>query len=321
MSRKVLPLMNHTHLVRLRTITRWPLVGLLLTLLAAILIGLPLSFVATNLLRFPSSLLLGELLFAVVVVGATLLVTLLIQGDTLEEAGFRLQGALRDLAIGFGVGTMLLALSVGLLALFGGYHIVGVATAPQEWWAIAEVFALMALVGLAEETLFRGILFRYLEAGFGSWVALLLTSALFGAVHLSNPAATLWGAAAIAVEAGIMLGAAYMLTRSLWLAIGIHWGWNFVQGSVFGFNVSGSNLPLASVFKPTISGPELLSGGAFGIEASLIAVVVCTLFGVALLIAAVRRGHVVTPCWLRRLLGRGQRDGATTVEAERALEQ
>lgn len=305
---------------RLQQISRWPPVGLILTVLVALLIGLPLSVVSAS-LRLPSSLLLSELLLAIAAVGATLIVTLLLQGGTLELAGFRPQGALRDLALGFGAGTLLLCLSVGVLALFGGYRIVGVATTGAEWRAVAGVLVLMALVGLAEETLFRGILFRYVEAGLGSWVALLFTSALFGATHLSNPAATLWGATAIAIEAGIMLGAAFMLTRSLWLAIGIHWGWNFVQGSVFGFNVSGSNLPLASVFKPTVRGPELLSGGAFGIEASLIAVVVCTLFGIWLLVLAVQRGHVVTPRWIRRLLRRAPVANAEPPAAESPAER
>ena len=91
-----------------------------------------------------------------------------------------------------------------------------------------------------EELLFRGILFRWLEEFGGSWLALLLTSALFGAAHLGNPNATAFSAFCIAVEAGVLLGAAYMLTRSLWLPMGLHAAWNFTQGEIFDVPVSGS---------------------------------------------------------------------------------
>ncbi len=291
---------------RARRVVRWPVVGLALTALLTLLVVLPVQLGASAAGLRPS-LLGDELTLALAAIAATLIVTLPVQGWGLAEAGFGRQRALRDLWLGFLAGAALLSVSVGILALSGGYRVVGVAATPQEWRGIGYGLLLMAVVGLAEETLFRGIIFRYIEAALGSWAALALTSALFGVAHLSNPAATVAGAAAIAIEAGIMLGAAYMLTRSLWLAIGIHWSWNFFQGSVFGINVSGSNLPLASILTPTIGGPEILSGGAFGIEASMIAVVVCVIFGIWLLLRARRAGQVFTPLWALRLLGRAPR--------------
>ena len=90
--------------------------------------------------------------------------------------------------------------------------------------------------------MFRGVLFRWLEEFGGSWVALLLTSVLFGAAHLANPNASWIAAIGIALEAGVMLGAAYMLTRSLWLPMGLHAAWNFTQGEIFDIPVSGTKV-------------------------------------------------------------------------------
>ena len=93
-----------------------------------------------------------------------------------------------------------------------------------------------------EEILFRGVLFRWIEEFGGSWAALLITSIFFGAAHLFNPNASPIAAFGIALEAGLLLGAAYMLTRSLWLPIGIHAAWNFTQGEVFDIPVSGTSV-------------------------------------------------------------------------------
>jgi uncharacterized protein len=95
---------------------------------------------------------------------------------------------------------------------------------------------------------------------------------------------------AIALEAGIFLGAAYMLTRRLWFVIGAHFGWNFAEGAIFGLSVSG-NQAKGGVIQGTLAGPPLLSGGSFGVEASLPAVLVCLAAAAALLVLAHRRGR------------------------------
>jgi hypothetical protein len=149
-----------------------------------------------------------------------------------------------------------------------------------------------------EELLFRGILFRWLEEFAGSWVALLLTSALFGAAHLLNPNASLVAAFGIAIEAGVLLGGAYMLTRNLWLAMGLHAGWNFTQGEIFDVPVSG--MPEHGLLQAKLAGPPLLSGAGFGLEASIFAMVIATGAGIVLVVLAVRRGQLVQPWWVRR---------------------
>jgi hypothetical protein len=152
--------------------------------------------------------------------------------------------------------------------------------------------------GSFEEILFRGILLRHLEAMLGTWAALGITSVLFGAAHLTNPGATWFAAFAIAMEAGILLGAAYLVTRRLWLAAGIHAAWNFTQGWIFSVPVSGGEAPLGLLITRRV-GPDWLTGGDFGLEASVIAMVVATAAGLFLLRRAVKQDRLVPPMWRR----------------------
>lgn len=130
-------------------------------------------------------------------------------------------------------------------------------------------------VGLFEELVIRAIVFRLLLRAFGVWPALVLSAALFGGLHLLNPNATAVAAVAIAVEAGLMLAAFYLLTGRLWMSVGVHAAWNFAQGSIFGARVSGLT-PAHSLFvsAPRPGAPIFLSGGAFGPEASLPAMLI-----------------------------------------------
>ena len=204
-------------------------------------------------------------------------------------------GALPELGAGLLIGFVLFSAMTGIVALLGGFEVLGWrggVGAIWTWLAIAVVS------GTLEEVLFRGILQRHLEAVFGSWIALAITSALFGLGHIFNPDASLFAAFAIAVEAGILLGAAYMLTRRLWLAIGIHAAWNFTQGWVFSVPVSGGEVPLG-LFITRRTGPDWLTGGDFGLEASVVAMVVATLAGVLMLRRALANRQVVAPMWRR----------------------
>jgi membrane protease YdiL (CAAX protease family) len=158
------------------------------------------------------------------------------------------------------------------------------------------------MAAFMEEILFRGILFRWIEEFAGSWAALAITSALFGLAHILNPNATWFSSLAIAVEAGLLLGGAYMLTRSLWLPIGLHAAWNFTQGEIFGVPVSGG--AVHGLLKSRLTGPALLSGGGFGLEASLIALVIATAAGICFIWLAVRRGEVIGPSWVCDLVAR-----------------
>jgi hypothetical protein len=177
---------------------------------------------------------------------------------------------------------------IACIALTGGYRVDGSGS-----MSVAVGFlGFTAAAAVTEELLFRGVLLRVLEERVGTWVALLLTAVLFGAMHLANPDATVWGALAIAIEAGGMLGAAYVATRTLWLPIGLHFGWNFAAAGIFGTEVSGSDAP-QGLLEGVTSGPVLLSGGDFGPEGSLFAVLAGAALTVVFLRLAHRRGRIV----------------------------
>lgn len=168
------------------------------------------------------------------------------------------------------LGVALFSCVMGCLWLARAYHPSGWGSGPPMATAL-----LSAVAGaVVEEIIFRGFLFRLVAGLGGNWTALAVTSALFGFAHIANPGATVASSASIAIEAGILLGAAYAATGSLWLPIGIHAGWNLAEGPLFGMAVSG-NAQRAGWIGGTLHGPVLLTGGPFGPEASIAAVVVC----------------------------------------------
>lgn len=156
----------------------------------------------------------------------------------------------------------------------------------------AAVSLLILIAGaVQEELIFRGMIFRKLERSFGSWIALIVSAILFGAIHLTNPNAILVSGIAIIVTAGILIAAIYILTRSLWWAIGIHPGWNFFEGSVFGTQISGH--VQSGFFSSIITGPVARSGGSFGPEAGLAAILIVGTIGFLLCLRAVRQHHML----------------------------
>lgn len=197
----------------------------------------------------------------------------------------------RELALGLLAGAGLYALCVLILATLGIYRIEGVNAAALMLPALAMALS----TGVFEELLHRGTVFRNLEDMLGSWIALLASALFFGFRHLGNADGNILGALAITIEAGLLLAALYMLTRRLWPCIGFHVAWNFTQAGVF----SGA-FEQPGLLKARLEGPELLTGGAFGMEASLVALLVCTAAGVAILIMAAHRGNIVQPNWRRK---------------------
>ena len=145
-----------------------------------------------------------------------------------------------------------------------------------------SMFMLFLAVAVGEEMIFRGVIFRWLDERWNTWVALLISAILFGLMHISNENATWWSSLAIAIEAGLLLGAAYKWSGTLWVPIGIHWAWNYVQGNVFGLAVSGMQVG-DTILETTVNGPDIITGGAFGPEASIIAVILGTLITIVFL--------------------------------------
>lgn len=198
------------------------------------------------------------------------------------------RGAVAATGVGLLVGIGMFTAVIACTALLGGYRAEG-------WGSVNDALGLLGLAvtaGVAEELVFRGILFRVVEERAGTWLAMAATAVLFGATHLLNPDATLWGAVAVAVEGGCVLAAAFAATRTLWLPIGLHVGWNFAVTGIFGTAVSGAG-SATGLLDGVTSGPVLLSGGAFGPEASLAALLVGMAMTAVFLRLAHRRGRLV----------------------------
>ncbi|MFJ6673709.1 lysostaphin resistance A-like protein [Actinosynnema sp. NPDC091369] len=197
-------------------------------------------------------------------------------------------GAVAATGRGLLIGVAMCGAVIANIAFLGSYRIDGFGSVTG---AVA-LLGFMAAAAVTEELLFRGVLFRIVEQRTGTWIALALTGAVFGLAHLPNPNATFWGATAIAIEAGFMLAAAYAATRTLWLPIGLHFGWNFALAGVFGAEVSGNDTA-QGLLDATLSGPTLFSGGEFGPEGSVYAVAAGAALTVLFLWLAHRRGHIV----------------------------
>jgi membrane protease YdiL (CAAX protease family) len=200
----------------------------------------------------------------------------------------------RELGVGLLLGFGLYSLCIAILMGLGIYRAEGL----NAWAILLPGLAAPLATGVFEELLFRGGVFCVAERWLGSWAALAVSSLVFGFVHLENDAATMQGILSISTWAGILLAATYMLTRRLWLGIGLHAAWNYTQGTVYSGIVSGNQAPTPGLVISTMQGPDWLTGGSFGVEASVVALLVCSAVGVAMLAAAVRRGNVVRPAWV-----------------------
>jgi len=196
-----------------------------------------------------------------------------------------LSAAPGGLLAGVAVGAALFASVIGVLAFLGHATV----TVPAALAFPAIACALAILSGVIEELVFRGALFRLVEERFGSLVALVFSAAIFGAIHAFNHGATWVSTVAIALEPGVLLALAYAATRTLWFPIGLHAAWNFTEGGIFTTAVSGGQTH--GLLKTTLTGPEILTGGAFGPEASVVAVALCLAAAAVLFAIALRRGH------------------------------
>ncbi len=203
-----------------------------------------------------------------------------------------LPGMGRELGLGLLVGAVLYSLCVLILMLLGNYQIIGL----NPWSFMLPAVSMALGSGVFEELVYRGVLFRVVEESLGSWISLLVSSLVFGIAHLHNDNATVIGALSISVEAGLLLAGAYMVTRRLWMSIGFHFAWNFTQSGIFSGNVSGNDTG-QGLIKASVQGSDWLTGGSFGLEASMVALLMGTAAGVALLLMAVRRGNVMPPLW------------------------
>lgn len=266
----------------------FPLVQIVVAIL---FIAIPFAIVSTpfNLFADKAGRQVGALLLTAVVLAGYWAYVRIIEKRTPTELSRAQSG--RELGLGLALGALLFCMTIGILAAAGVYQVTGY----NRWWIVLASVPGFILTGVLEETLIRAIVFRILEKSLGSWIALGISALIFGFLHLLNPGATFLNAAAISIEAGILLAAAYMLTRRLWLCIGIHIAWNFTQGGIFSVAVSGGKSQ--GLLQSKMIGPDWLSGGTFGAEASVVALTVCLAAGICLLLLAVKKNNVIPPFW------------------------
>jgi len=210
-------------------------------------------------------------LYLAAVLLATWLARRLLDRRLFLDLGLRLgRGWWTDLLFGTAAGGVLMAgiyaveWAAGWLA-FGGFAWEGMEWG-QLWPLLGTAFFIYVAVGINEEVMMRGYVMQNLAEGLNMFWAVLISSAVFGLMHLGNPYAS-WISTLNLAVAGLFLAAGYLVTRSLWLPIGLHFGWNFFQGTVFGFPVSGTGG--FHLIRQTVAGPEWVTGGPFGPEAGL----------------------------------------------------
>lgn len=226
--------------------------------------------------NYDQLLLVSQLISLVTVLVATSVSLRIFRRQSLLDLGLSVyRGWLLDTAMGLLLGF------IGFFLLF----IVGSATGlvtvsrqatlePAVIQSLITAFIIFVMVALSEEILIRGYMLQTLELGWGTIAAAVASSLFWGALHLTNPGSTL-GAAITLGAAGLVFAYAYIITRSLWLPIALHFSWNLSEGPIFGFSVSG--LETQGIVSSQLNGPDFITGGAFGPEAGLIVIPILVL--------------------------------------------
>lgn len=205
---------------------------------------------------------------------------------------FSKKGIVKNLTLGIALGVILQSLTILVIYLKGGYSVLAI----NSILFVIPLFAMAFTSAIFEEILFRGIIFRILEEKLGTFIALLISAFFFGASHLANPNSSLSAGIGLAIQAGLLLGAAYVYTRNLWFPIAIHFSWNFTQSAIFGANVSGNAISKTFITSK-IEGAEWFTGGEFGPEGSIQATAFCFVATIILQILSSREGKIIKPFW------------------------
>jgi CAAX protease family protein len=276
----------------------WRLLGqLVLVIGLLILLGIPLGFWVAFFpgLSDETLLVASSVILAIAITLSVYLARRFLDRRSFASLGLYFNSlAARDLLFGIGLAGLLMGLIYLVEWAAGWLHFEGFSWEQQGWGTtllgIVVSMLVFILVGWYEELLSRGYWLQNLRDGLNLAWGVAISSALFALAHSANPNVT-WVAIIGLFAAGLFLAYGYLRTGLLWLSIGLHIGWNFFEGTVFGFQVSGSTF--FSIIQQTVRGPELITGGEFGPEAGLI-VLLAMLLGAALIYTYTRnRGNNV----------------------------
>ena len=240
--------------------------ALMLVVVLTKLVSLPLVPAASS-PAYESIVTVRNLLQAIAMIAAYSFLASKLESRNVTETAIR--GAATSFLLGLAIGLGLIVSAY--VAMYG----LGIAEFRAGTGASDIVMAILkpGVVGTLEELVFRVILFRILQHVSGTFVAVLISASLFGLAHIGNPGATPLAMTFLTVEMGVFLALIYVLTQRLWVVAGSHMGWNFALGFVFGSDVSGLESPNA-MMATTLRGSDLLTGGAFGPEGSIVTLVV-----------------------------------------------
>ena len=275
----------------LQTLLLFIIGGCLSVILVTILLVLDPTWIESLAVLPPEFMLLAVIAEAIAVTGSVFLAVRFLNGRSIESLGLTLNiQTLYDLLVGFFITLLQMGLIYQVMSWLGWITFEGFA---WEFDPIGLVirntvlfFLIFVGVGWSEELLSRGYHLQTLASGLNLFWGVMISSAIFGLLHLANPNAT-WLSAVGIFLAGLLFAYGYLRTRQLWLPIGMHLGWHFFEGVVFGFPVSGLDIyPLTRI---QVEGPELLTGGAFGPEAGLIVIPALILGGVLIYFYTLRR--------------------------------
>ncbi len=200
--------------------------------------------------------------------------------------------AAREFGLGSLTGFGLFSLAIAILWLLGFYRVTGF---DFGWLLVIGALVGAFVSAFAQELIFRGVIYRISEEWLGTWWAVLISALLFGLIHLTSSNATIFSTVAVTLQAGVLLAAVYALTHRLWMAIGLHMAWDFANDGVYGVGIAGqSGHSIQGLLRANLNGPELLTGGAFGVEASVITVVAVLIAGILILWLAYRKGQFIS---------------------------
>jgi len=207
-----------------------------------------------------------------------------------------LKGFWKNAVIGFLTGFILQSLLILIIYMTGGYSIIRVN--PISFLLPAFTTALTA--GFVAEIIIRGVIFRLTEENLGTVITLIIFTLLFAVLHSNSKGATFLSVLSTSIQAGFLLSAAFVFSRSLWLPIFLHFAWDFTEPGIYGA-INPGNAIDKSLFTSEIIGPKLLTGGELGPQNSIQSAILCLMAGLLFLLLAERKNHFIKPYWRRRL--------------------
>ncbi len=258
----------------------------------AVNMGVLSGLMKTHLFNEQITTLLANVVSSVFTIVAYILVYKWLEKRSISEFATQRMG--KHLLLGLTIGFVLQSLTILVIYLKGGYQV----TAVNPISHILIPLGLSISYAIGEEVLFRGVLFRIMEEKLGTYIALMASASIFGLLHVLNPNSALIDGLAVAVQAGLLLGVAYVYSRDLWLPIMVHFSWDFSESAIYGANVSGTTSQ--TLINSHIEGAKWFTGGSFGPEGSLQATLFCLITSLILLYLCHKQGKIIKPFWCNK---------------------